>query len=324
MHAMLVTQPGGPEVFAWEEVPLDPPGPGEVQVQILAVGVNPVDRRVRRGEYPAARLPFIPGNDAAGVVTAVGSGVERIRVGDRVYVSASHIGRGGATYAEATNVLEAACWPLPDGFSFAEGAALGLPYTTGYRALALSQARPGDTILVRGASGGVGTAVLQWARVLGIATVGTASTEAGRQHVLAQGARAALDHRDREGLKALAGSGFAAVIDVAATEHLTDDVALTAPGGHVVMVSVSTPATVPIRDIQGKGITLVGVSGRTWRPGEQEQIHRRLQPWLFAGAIRPVIWRRFPLQEAGAAQEVQAEGGAVGKVVLIPPAGETA
>src|SRR5437762_2109473 len=182
MKAIRVHQTGGPEVLKVEEVPDPRPGPGQVLVSGQAVGVNPVDTYVRSGRYGQKVFPYTPGADAAGVVEAVGDGVRRYRTGDRVYVAGTVTG----AYAEKVLSNESQVHPLPTHVSFAQGAAMGVPYATAYRAL-MNRAKPrqGETVLVHGASGGVGTAAVQIARGanLGLTVVGSAGTEAGRKLV---------------------------------------------------------------------------------------------------------------------------------------------
>ena len=171
MKAIRVHEFGGPEVMKLEEVADLVPGPGQVVVRVRAVGVNPVEAYVRTGTYAMKpTLPYTPGADAAGVVASVGEGVTSVKVGDRVYTSGSLSG----TYAEQTLCTEAQVHPLPAKVSFEQGAAMGVAYGTAYRGLfQRGGAKPGETLLVHGASGGVGTAAVQLARAAGLLVIGT-------------------------------------------------------------------------------------------------------------------------------------------------------
>src|SRR5215475_11980749 len=162
MKAIRVNQFGGPEVFRLEEVPTPRPGPGEVLVRVHAVGVNPVETYIRAGKYARLPvLPYTPGNDGAGVIEQVGPGVMEFKPGDRVYTARSLSG----TYAEFVLCRTDQVHRLPENVSFAQGAAMGTPYATAYRGLfQRAEAKPGETALVHGASGGVGTAAVQLAR----------------------------------------------------------------------------------------------------------------------------------------------------------------
>src|SRR5262245_51274437 len=193
MRAIVVRDFGSPHVLRLEEV--DPPeaGPGEVLVRVAAAGVNPVEAYLRSGNYTRRPpLPWTPGSDAGGSVEAVGAGVSRFARGDRVYVGGSRTG----TYAELCVASERQVHPLPQRLSFAQGAALHVPYATAWRALVeKARMRPGEFVLVHGASGGVGLAAVQIARAAGAVTIGTAGTAAGHDAVVAAGANHVLDHR---------------------------------------------------------------------------------------------------------------------------------
>src|SRR5437016_2920212 len=193
MKAIRVNDFGGPEVLRVQEVPDPKPERGQVLVRVKAVGVNPVDTYIRAGAYARKpSLPFTPGTDAAGVVEAVGPNVKQFKPGDRVYTNGTITG----AYAELALCEESRVHLLPSKVSFAQGAALGVPYGTAYRALfQRGHAKPGEILLVHGASGGVGMACVQFARALGMTVIGTAGSEKGRALVASQGAQHVVDHR---------------------------------------------------------------------------------------------------------------------------------
>jgi len=184
MKAIRVHTFGEPEVLRLEDVPALNPGPAEVVVRVHAVGVNPVDTYIRSGLYrPDLKLPYTPGLDGAGIISAVGSDVKHRRVGQRVYVAWSRSG----TYAEEVLCKEFQTHPLPEGISFGQGAAIGVPYGAAYRALfQRARAAAGEAVLVHGASGGVGLAAVQLARAAGLRVIGTAGSGEGPALVLAQ------------------------------------------------------------------------------------------------------------------------------------------
>src|SRR5580692_5623713 len=162
MKAVRVSEFGGPEVMKIEEVPDPKPESGQVLVRVKAAGINPVDAYIRSGTYPRKpNLPYTPGTDAGGIVEAVGPNVKRFRTGDRVYTNGSITG----VSAELALCDESRVHHLPSKSSFAQGAALGVPYGTAYRALfQRGHGKAGETVLVHGATGGVGTACVQFAR----------------------------------------------------------------------------------------------------------------------------------------------------------------
>ena len=186
MKAIRVHEFGGPEVMKLEEVPDLVAGPGQVVVDVKAVGVNPVESYIRTGTYAVKpKLPYTPGNDAAGIVTEVGAGVTSAKVGDRVYTSTSISG----SYAQQALVNAANVHHLPGNVSFEQGAGVGVPYATAYRALFQRGAcKAGETVLVHGASGGVGIAAVQMGRAAGLTVIGTAGSEEGMRLAQQEGA----------------------------------------------------------------------------------------------------------------------------------------
>ena len=191
MKAILIREFGAPGVMQLEDVAPPVAGPGQVVVRVKAAGVNPVDTYVRSGAYARKPpLPHTPGFDIAGVIESIGSGITQLKPGDRVY---GFLVAGG--YAELVVCDESHVRKLPDNVSFEQGAALGTPYTTAWIALfSRVNARPGETALVHGASGGVGIAAVQIARAHGLRVIGTAGTEEGLQAIRDEGAHVALNH----------------------------------------------------------------------------------------------------------------------------------
>ena len=320
MKAIRVPEFGGPEVLRLEDVPEPRPAAGQVVVCVRAVGVNPVDTYIRGGAHAVRpQLPYTPGLDAAGEVVAVGEGVGRFSVGRRVYTAGSLSG----TYAELALCEESQCHPLPERVLFTEGAGVNTPYATAYRALfQRAQARPGETVLVHGASGGVGTAAVQLARAAGLRVVGTAGTEEGLGLVVEQGAHHALDHRAPGYLGQLTeltgGRGVDVVVEMLANVNLNRDLEVLALGGRVVVVGSRgtvevNPRLAMTRDAAILGMTLFNVS-----PRESAGIHAALVAGLEAGTLRPVVGRELPLAEAARAHEEVLKPGAYGKIVLIP------
>ena len=201
MKAIRVTEFGGPEQLRLQEVPDLHAGAGQVVVRVKAAGVNPYDTYMRQGTYAVKPvLPYTPGSDAAGIVESVGEGVEGIAAGDRVYVGGTLTG----AYAEQTLAEAWQVHPLPSNVTFAQGAGVNVPYATAFRALFLvARAQPGETVLIHGASGGVGIAGVQLARAAGMKVIGTGGTPRGRELVTTQGAHHVLDHQAPDYLDAL-------------------------------------------------------------------------------------------------------------------------
>jgi NADPH2:quinone reductase len=319
MKAIVVRQFGGPEVLKLEEKPDPIPGPGQVLVAIKAAGVNPVETYVRTGKYPALpSLPYTPGADGAGIVESIGPGITSHKVGDRVYF----ISAPGA-YAEKVLVPAAFAFPLPDKISFIQGAAMGVPYGTAHRALFhRGGAKKGETVLIHGASGGVGTAAIQLAKRAGLTVIGTGGTQSGRDLVKAQEADTVLDHHDpafADKLKAAtSGKGVDLIIELAAHVNLGNDLGFLTKFGRVVVVGSRGPVEINPRDMMTRDADIRAMTLFNASPEELLQIHGDLGKGLADGSLKPVIGGEFALKDALLAHEAIAAGGAQGKVVLIP------
>ena len=320
MKAILVREFGGPEVLKLEEVPTPRPAAGQVLVRIRAVGVNPYDTYMRNGVYAIKPpLPYTPGSDGAGTVEAVGEGVNKLKPGDRVYTAKTVTG----AYAEYALTLESQVHPLPAKITYAQGAGVWVPYGTAYHALyQCTRARAGETLLVHGASGGVGIAAVQIARAMGLTVFGTASTEKGLELVKREGAHHAFDHSKsgylEQILKATTGRGVDLILEMLANANLGQDLKLLAPHGRVVVIGSRGDVTITPRDLMTRrgsiqAFTLWGIS----EPEEQE-IHAGLIAGLENGTQRPVVGKELPLAEAARAHKDVLEPGAFGKIVLIP------
>jgi NADPH:quinone reductase len=320
MRAVLVHRPGGPEVLTLEEVARPEAGPGQVLVRVRAAGVNPVDTYVRSGDY--ARVPphpYTPGSDAAGLVESVGKGVSRVRRGDRVYTARTLSG----AYAELVLCDEAQVHPLPERVSFAQGAAVGVPYATAYRALfQRARARAGETVLVHGATGGVGIAAVQLARAAGLVVVGTGGSAEGREEVLRQGAHHVLDHGAPGYLERVAeltgGRGADLVLEMLAHVNLGKDLAVLAPGGRVVVIGSRGPVEINPRDTMSRDAAILGMSLFNASAADLASIHAGLAAGLENGTLEPLVGEEIPLAEAARAHERVMAGGHRGKIVLIP------
>ena len=320
MKAIRVHEFGGPAVMRLEEVPALTPGPGQVVVRIHAAGVNPVDTYLRAGTYPRKpSLPFTPGIDGAGVVEAVGKDAKKFVPGDRVYLTGSLTG----TYAEQALCEEWTLVPLPPHVSFAQGAAIHVPYATAYRALFhRAQARPGETVLIQGASGGVGIAAVQLARAAGLRVVGTASTDRGRKLVAAEGAHQILDHKEPDHFeKALAetgGRGYDVILEMLANVNLAKDLTILALHGRVVAVGNRGTIEINPRDAMGRDAAILGMT--LWNISQPDlvSIHAAIHAGLENETLRPVVGQEMPLSEASRAHVAIMEPGSYGKIVLVP------
>jgi NADPH2:quinone reductase len=303
-----------------EEIPEPDPGPGEVLIQVQAIGVNPVETYIRAGIYPQAPpLPYTPGTDAAGVVEAVGPGVTRVEPGQRVYTSFSLSG----TYAAKTLCRESRVHPLPEGVSFAQGAGVSVPYAAAYRALfQRARALPGEVVLIHGASGGVGVAAVQLAAAAGLTIIGTAGTEAGRDLATVQGAHYVLDHHDPnhygQVMALTEDRGVDIILEMLAKENLGDDLKILANHGRVVVIGTRGSVTIDPRHTVAPETCIVGMYVFNATDQETASIHAALGAGLANGTLRPIIGQELPLAEAPRAHHDIIEKKAYGKIILLP------
>ena len=320
MKAILVREFGGPEVLKLEEISTPRPAAGQVLVRIHAAGVNPYDTYMRNGVYAIKPpLPYTPGSDAAGVVEAVGDGVTKVTPGDRVYIAKTVTG----AYAEYALTLESQVHPLPANITFGQGAGIWVPYGTAYHALhQRTKARAGETLLIHGASGGVGTAAIQIARAIGLTVLGTAGSEKGLDLVKREGAHHVFDHTKpdyrEQILKTTGGVGVNLILEMLANVNLGHDLKLLASHGRVVVIGSRGDVTISPRDLMSRrgsvlAFTLWGIT-----EAEDKEIHMGILAGLENGTLRPVVGKEIPLAEAPRAQKEVLEPGSFGKIVLVP------
>ncbi|MBI5542398.1 MAG: NADPH:quinone reductase [Deltaproteobacteria bacterium] len=317
MRAIRIAAFGEPEVMRIEEVPDPRPGPGQVVVRVRAAGVNPVETYVRSGSYASLpELPYTPGSDSGGEVEAVGAGVS-LKAGERVFTSGSITG----TYAEKALCEAWQVHPLPASLGFEQGAALGVPYATAWRALfQRARAMAGERVLIHGASGGVGIATTQMARAAGMLVVGTAGSEEGRGLVAARGAHHVVDHSHPGHLEQAmkeAGGPFDVIVEMLANVNLGKDLPALARGGRVVVVGSRGTVEINPRDLMSREAAVMGMVLPNACPAERESLWAGIGAGLESGTLRPEVGRTLPLAEAPRAHLEILSSKAVGKLVLL-------
>jgi NADPH:quinone reductase-like Zn-dependent oxidoreductase len=298
MKAIRFYEYGGPEVLKLENIDLPEPGPGQIRIAVKAAGVNPIDWKVRAGymrEMMPLALPAGVGHDAAGIVDAVGSDVAGVSVGDPVF------GRGHATMAEYAILYE---WARkPDTLSFEEAAAFPVAVETATRIIEELAVKPGETLLVSGAAGGVGSAVIQLAAASGIRTIGTASAA---KHAYLQ-SLGAIPTTYGPGLPervaALAADGVQAAVDIVGSGVIADLVAITGAPTKVVSISDVQAPQYGVRTL---------FEDRNSTPALE-----RVAKLFVAGAFTLPVERTFKLAELGAAHELSAQGRVTGRLVIV-------
>ncbi len=320
MRAIRVNEFGDPQVMVLEDIADLHPGPGQVVVRVKAIGVNPVDTYIRSGTFGIKPpLPYTPGLDAAGVVEKIGEEVGHLRPGNRVYVAGSLSG----TYAEQTLCEESQVHPLPEEASFAQGAAMGVPYATAYFALWLrARARPGEFVLIHGASGGVGTAAVQIAKAAGMHVIGTAGTAEGRKLVKELGAHEVLDHGDPDYLgeipRLTCDHGIDVILEMLANVNLAKDLDLLAMRGRVVVIGNHDTIEIDPRAAMRRNIAILGMLLFNAQADELREVHAALRAGLENRTLVPVIGREMPIADAPQAHDAVMAQGAYGKIILVP------
>lgn len=323
MKAIRVEQTGEPEVMQIQEIDTPEVGAGGILVKVHAAGINPVDTYIRSGNYGSVNLPYTPGMDAAGEVEQVGSGVEGFKPGDRVYVGGSQTG----TYAEYVLCQTMHVHPLPENITFRQGAAISIPYATAYRALMhRAAARPGDHVLIHGASGGVGTAAVQIAKMLGMQVTGTAGTEEGLELVKQQGAHHVFNHHqdgylDNAVKQATNGRGFDVILEMLANVNLDNDLDALAKEGRVVVIGSRGRVEIDPRKTMGKDSAILGMTIMNASEEDTCSIHAALVAGLASGALNPIVSKAYPMKAAAEAHRAIMEPGAHGQVILVPGEG---
>ena len=323
MRAIVVREFGSPSVMKLEDVPTPKPGANDVVVRVRTAGVNPVDAYARTGTYPRKPpLPYTPGSDGAGEVESVGASVSGLRAGDRVYIAGDNVALLGAgTYAEYALCSPAMLHRLPARISFAQGAALGVPYLTAYRSLFIrANARAGETVLVHGATGGVGIASVQLARAHGMRVFGSGGTDKGLQLLRYQGVEVAINHSEASYLDAVMsatnGRGVDLILEMAAHINLDKDLGVLARNGRVVMIGTRGRVEIDPRQTFPRDAAILGMTLFNAGPSELAAMHMALVAGLENGALNPVVGREFSLADAAAAHEAVLSSGALGKIVL--------
>ena len=326
MRAIVLNEIGGPENLAVTQIPDPEPGPGEVVIEVHAAAVNFADLLVIKGDYQVRPdLPFTPGKEAAGVVTAVGEGVTGLAPGNRVMAQVDH-----GAYADRMVASEAACFNVPDKMGFDEAAAIGIAYQTAHFALVeRAQIQPGETAFVTGASGSVGLAALQLAKVFGCTVLAGLTSmeksdlarESGAHHVIDLSCENPRDSIREQVLAVTEGKGADVIIEIVGGEVFAGAIRAVAWRGRLVVVGF-TSGTIPelkTNYLLLKNIAVTGVNWSDFCDREPGWV-RRVQDDIFAlyleGKLRVAVQAAFPLEDVVKAFDVIRNREIRGKVVL--------
>ncbi len=317
MKAIRIHQFGGTDVLKLEDVPEPVAKQGELLIRVRAVGVNPVDTYVRAGTYAVKpELPYIPGGELAGEV------VGGPRAGQRVFAVGTVGARQTGACAEFAVVREETAYPLPDHLTFAQGAAIPIAFGSAWRALFdRGHLQAAQTVLIHGASGGVGSAAVQIAAAHGAIVIGTASSDVGQKLVRDLGAAHVFNHKDatyRDQIRsATGGKGVDLIIEMLANVNLDHDLDLLAPSGTVVIVGSRGRIEIDPRRTMAKETSITGMM--LWSGGEAglKRVYAGITALLARKALTPIVGSEIPLAEVARAHEEVMQDGSQGKVVLI-------
>lgn len=320
MQAIVVSRFGEEDVLEYAECETPEPGPGEVRIRMGAAGVNPVDTYIRAGTYGALPpLPYTPGTDGAGTVDAVGDNVEGLRPGMRVFVAAVRARRNTGTYAEFCVCDAEAVRPLPEGCSLVQGAGLGTPGLAAACSLfPHAGLRPGETVLIHGATGGVGTLAVQLARQAGAVVIGTAGTREGERLLKAIGAHHVFNHKEDgylDGIRKAVPAGPNVIIEMLANVNLANDLSLVAQRGRIIIVGNRgeielDPRMIMVRNANVNGMLLANIEQEVFI----ENMYRLCSG--LENGLRILVRRTLPLREAALAHREVMADGKMGKIVL--------
>ena len=304
-----------------EDVARPEPAPGEVLVRVRASGVNPTDFKTRAGATARPVDDFqIPHHDGAGVIEAVGAGVDPARVGERVWVWLAAFGRRWGTAAEWTVLPARQAVPLPDGASFELGASLGVPAMTAHRCLFADGPVAGKTVLVAGGAGAVGHYAIELAKLAGARVVTTVSSQDKASLAAKAGADLVVNYRDADAADQIRRFAPAVdrVVEVALGANLALDLAVSGPSTVVVSYAADgSDPVLPVRACMTANVTLRFVLLYGVPAAALDAAVAGVSSALAAGALTELPAHRFALTEIAAAQEA-AEAGAVGKVIVTP------
>jgi NADPH2:quinone reductase len=320
-HGIRITEYGGPEVMKFSEYELPSPAAGEARIKIHAAGLNFIDIYQRRGTYRAnIALPYTPGLEASGVVEEIGEGVAVVKVGDRVAYS-----YGPGSYAQANIVRADSLIPLPAEITFEQGAAFPLQGMTAHYLLhEFHKLKPGETVLIHAAAGGMGGLLVQWAKHMGARVIGTVSNEAKAKIARAAGADEIIIYTEqdfvKESKRLTDGQGPQFIIDGVGKDTFTKDLDAVTKRGHVVLFGAASGPAEPLlpNSLQNRSITVSGGSLFNYLNSREELLARSndVLKGIKEGWLRLKIEHILPLKDVAKAHEMLESRSTTGKIIL--------
>ena len=321
MKAIIITNPGGPEVLKPAERTIPYYTQNEVLIKIKAAGINRPDIAQRQGRYPAppGAPADIPGLEVSGIIEAVGKGITRWSKGDEVCALLS-----GGGYAEYVAVPAGQCLPKPDKFSFIEAASLPETiFTVWHNVFQRGALKGGERFLVHGGSSGIGVTAIQLAKAFGATVFATAGTKEKVEACLHLGADRCINYKEQDFEKVLEAEGVDVILDMIGGDYVPKNLRLLKADGRMVFINAMKGAEMDlnIRDIMKKRLTITGSTLRnrdvSFKSALAEEIENKVWPVIRDGNFKPVIYQTFPLDEAAKAHELMESSSHIGKIVLV-------
>lgn len=320
MIAVVYNKYGGPEVLEIVEIEKPSPKTGEVLVQVGASGINPVDTYFRSGARKVEYFPFIPHADLGGIVVEVGEGVTKWKKGDRVWGTSIN-----GTAAEYVAAPEHRLFPLPEHLTLEEGAAIAMPFATAHHSLfSRGQLKKGETVLIKGASGAVGNAAVQLAKIAGATVIATASNDEKEQIAKRAGADYVINYRQtnivEEVKKITASQGISLILEMSLSENMEEDLEMIEIGGRIVTIGSpkNNNPTLPWRLLNLKNASLIGIMLFTIPKKDFVQAGNEISKLFAEKKLTPHIGKVFKLEEAAKGHEALESKQINGNIILVP------
>ncbi|MFB7779823.1 NAD(P)H-quinone oxidoreductase [Streptomyces bauhiniae] len=326
MHAITISEPGGPENLTWTEVPDPVPGEGEVLVEVVASAVNRADIMQRQGHYdPPPGASAYPGLECSGRIAALGPGVSGWSVGDEVCALLA-----GGGYAQKVVIPAGQLLPVPEGIDLKQAAALPeVACTVWSNVFMLAHLRPGELLLVHGGSSGIGTMAIQLAKAIGARVAVTAGTKEKLDFCAELGADILINYRDQDFVaeidRATDGKGADVILDNMGAKYLGRNVETLAVNGRLMIIGMQggTKGELNIGLLLGKRGAVSATSLRARPLSEKAAIvaavREHVWPLIASGVVRPVVDREVPMTDAAEGHRVVEDSGHIGKVLLVAP-----
>ena len=324
MKAVIINEFGGPEVLETVDLAEESPSVNEVKIKLYAAGLNPNESYTIAGTYGPVKpdLPYVPGFDGAGIIEEVGSGVEALEQGDRVFFYGYLADKNTGTYAEKVIASADRVFPLPKKLSLIEGAALGIPAFTAYRVLFhRAKIKAEDTVLIHGASGAVGNFSLQIAKAVGAKVIGTSSSEAGREEILKAGADYALNHlsedNQEELLEITEGKGPDVILEMLANKNLEFDTKIINKFGRIVVVGNRGRLEFNPSNLMKNEANITSVNVGYMTAEDFDTAMLGILDMIEKDKLRPLVGEKFTLDQTKEAHQHLIDGPGNGRTVFV-------